>query len=552
MILENEKLRKSLEEKKRELSRQAALLDEKDIQIRELSNKVSLLDEKDIQIRELSNKVSLLEILHFGPKSEKRPKYDDTQALLFNEAEDEVFKQCDPDQMNAVIETIELGPQTRRKKAYGQGRKPISPDLPREEIIIDIDDADKVCACGTEKTNIGSETSERVVIIPAVVKVIQETKLKYVCKNCEGTEADEPGVVTAEGPAHLLPGSIADESMLAWVASEKYEFALPLNRQAKRLNYIGLPLTRATLSNWMIKIASKCKVLYGLAEKHIKSFKFINADETRVQVLKEKGRRAQSRSWMWVFLGGPPGKKAVLFQYDPSHAASVPAEFLKDYSGWLQTDDFESYASALKKLNEGRPPDKLIRRILCWQHARSYFHKSRQVEKSGHAQEAIDFIGKLFALEGLRKEYSERGFYKQRKNRAEEIFKEFRSWLDELKGKVLPGSLLGKAINYTIDNWELLILYVEDPILTPSNNLAENAIRPFVIGRKNWLFCNTPAGAEASAILYSLIESAKLNNLIPYNYLFYIFRKLPYATTEEDYAALLPFNLTTEEIKLNK
>jgi transposase len=442
LLLENEELRQSLAEKERELSMQA-----------------SLLAEKNALIRELSNKVSLLEILHFGPKSEKWTKQDETQAFLFNEAEDETFKQCDPDQMNAVIETIELGPHTRRKrKPQGQGRKPISPDLPREEIIYDIDDADKICACGTEKTNIGSETSERVVIIPAVMKVIRETKLKYACKNCEGTEADEPGVVTAEGPRHLLAGSIADESLLAWSISEKYEFALPLYRQTKRLEYIGLPVTRATLSNWAVKTAFKCKVLYELLKDYIKSFRFINADETRVQVLKEKGRRAQSLSWMWVFLGGPPGKKAVIFQYNTTRSSAVPKKFLNDYTGWLQTDDYSGYATALKELNEGSPLDKIIRHILCWQHARSYFHKSLKVEKSEHAQEAIDFIGKLFALEDLRDESSERGFFRQRKKHAKLIFKKFKRWLMNLYPQTLPGSLLGKAIRYTLDNWDLLIL----------------------------------------------------------------------------------------------
>jgi len=525
LILENEKLKQLLE------------------------GKNSIIDEKEAVIRALTARVSLLEILHFGPKSEKWTKHDDQQARLFNEAEDEAFKQNDSDQQKAVVETIELNAHTRRKrKPQGQGRKPISPDLPREEVIYDLAEEEKKCACGCEKTNIGEEISERVKIIPAEIKVLREKKLKYVCKNCEGIEADEPGVVTAKGIKHLIPGSMADESMIAWSIAEKYAFALPLYRQVLRLKYIGLPISRATLSNIAIKAALKCNKLYDLLEDHIKSWPFINADETRLQVLKESGRRAQSLSWMWVFLGGPPGKKAVIFQYDEKRSSVVPKEFFKDYSGWIQTDDYSSYHAAFKELNKNRPPDKKIRHILCWQHSRSWFHKSWISEKSEHAKKAIKYIRDLFALEELRTQYSKRGFYKQRKNQATLIFDEFKPWLEKLYAATLPQSNLGKAIRYTLDNWELLILYIEDPILTPSNNLAENAIRPFVIGRKNWLFCNTPNGAHASATLYSLIESAKLNNLVPYDYLYYIFKKLPYAETEQDYIDLLPFNLTADEI----
>jgi transposase len=293
-------------------------------------------------------------------------------------------------------------------------------------------------------------------------------------------------------------------------------------------------------------------MLYDLLTENIKSWRYINADETRVQVLKEPGRKAQSLSWMWVFLGGPPGKKAVIFQYDRSRSSEVPKEFFKDYSGWLQTDDYSSYHTALKDLNKDRPPDKKIRHILCWQHARSMFYKAWKITKSEHTETALQHIKDLFALEKLRTEYSEKEFCEQRKNRAEKIFDEFKEWLEKLYAATPPKGLLGKAIGYTLDNWELLILYIEDPVLVPSNNLAENAIRPFVIGRKNWLFCNTPNGANASAILYSLTESAKLNELVPYDYLYYIFRKLPYAESRQDYINLLPFNLTPEELRLKK
>ncbi|MGE5846807.1 MAG: IS66 family transposase [Ignavibacteria bacterium] len=518
------------------------------IAIDEISELKKLLVKKDEQIRELKETVARLEALHFGPKTEKWTTVDDTQAALFNEAEDNAFNQNDAKQQTAVVETIELGAHTRRKSKRNQGRKPISKDIPREEKIYDIDEEEKVCACGNMKTCIGADESERVKIIPAVVKVIHEKKLKYACKKCEGTTADEPAVTTAVGRKHLIPGSIADESLLAWVGSEKFEYGLPLYRQTKRLAHIGINIPRATLGNLMIKAANKGKILYDLLKEYILSGSIINADETRLQVINEPGRKAKDQSWMWVFLGGSiPGRLCVLFSYAETRASVVPFEFLKDYTGWLQTDDFSAYQTALGKINTADM--KKIIRVLCWSHSRRKFFDAWKVTKSEHAKKAIEYIGKLFGLEKLRTDLSLDDFFRDRKIRADEIFKEFKEWLIEISNQTPPKGLLGRAIAYTLDNWEGLIVYVNHPLLTPSNNLAENAIRPFVIGRKNWLFCVTPEGAWASAIWYSLIESAKLNKLIPYDYLYYIFMKLPYAKSREDYMALLPFNLTQEMIK---
>jgi len=512
-------------------------LEEKDKQLSEMKNHVQVLEEK----------VTLLEILHFGPKSEKWTEEDKRQALLFNEAEDAAFKQTDETCEKSGVEKREVASYTRRAHR-NQGRKPISPDLPREEIVYDIADADKTCGCGNELTCIGEDVSERVKIVPAEVKVLLERRKKYACKACEGTEDDRPGVVTAEGKKHLIPGSIADESLLAWSIQEKFEFSLPFYRQSKRLEYLGVPIPRSTLGNHAIKTSEACRSLYELLQEHIKSGPLINADETRLQVLKEPERHAQDLSWMWVFAGGTPGKDAVVFQYDPSRSSDVPVEFLSGYSGWLQTDDYAAYHTALKKLAVNG--QKILpKHVLCWAHARREFHKVWESSKSEHSRQALDFIRELFALEELRKDYSEKGFLKQRKNRAEQIFERFKPWLTKLYEATPPKGALGKALLYTLDNWEQLILYVDDPVLTPSNNRAENAIRPFVIGRKNWLFSGTPCGAEASAIHYSLIESAKLNGLNPYAYLSYIYSRLPYAVTVEDFERLLPFNTTPEILK---
>jgi transposase len=522
---------------------ETALEEKEDI----INEKEKQLSESERLVKELKEKVALLEILHYGPKTEKWTKEDDRQALLFNEAEDEAFNQVDESGEKSEVQTTEVVTHKRRKHRC-QGRKPISPDLPRVETEYDITDKEKTCGCGNEMVCIGEDISERVKIIPAKVSVVREIKKKYACRECEGTEDDRPGVVTACGKKHLVAGSIADESLLAWSISEKFEFSLPFYRQTKRLEYLGIPIPRSTLCNLSVQTAAACKPIYELLEHHIKSGPLINADETRVQVLKEPGRKPETQSWMWVFSGGPPGKEAVVFQYDQSRGSDIPFMYLKGYEGTLQTDDYSAYHTALKKLSDNGQKN-LPRHVLCWAHARRYFVKAWETTKSEHAKQAIEYIRQLFVLEDLREEYSLRGFYKQRRNRAEQIFDVLEPWLINRFKEIPPKSALGKAVAYTLDNWKQLISYVEEPVCTPSNNKAENAIRPFVVGRKNWLFSGTPAGAEASAIHYSLIETAKLNHLNPYEYLHYIYSKIPYVQSENEFAQLLPFNLNAKKIR---
>jgi transposase len=272
----------------------------------------------------------------------------------------------------------------------------------------------------------------------------------------------------------------------------------------------------------------------------------INADETTVQVLKEPGRKAQSKSYMWVFHGGEPEKTSTVFQYETGRSHEVPYEFLTDYTGVVQTDDLESYHAAVRKMRA--QGNESIRHVLCWAHARRKFYDYWELSQSEDAKRILDLISDLFDLEKLRHNYSLKGFVKQRTSRATLIFDQLWKLLTELSSQVPPGMAFGKAIHYTLDNWEQLQAYLENPHLTPSNNAAENAIRPFVIGRKNWLFSATPRGAESSAILYSLVESAKLHKLSVYDYFYHVLRRLPYCSQPQDYEALLPFNLSQEHL----
>lgn len=502
----------------------------------------NLVATKDSRIRELEELVHLLQLLHFGAKSEKLTAEDKRQSALFNEAEDSSFEQ----QSEAPVETREVKSHTRTTRK-GAGRKPISEDLPREICEYDISEEEKICACGTEKSCIGEDVSERARIVPAKVVVLREKRKKYVCRACEGTTDDEPGVVTAAGPRHLIKGSIADESLLAWSINEKFEYALPFYRQSKRLTSIGIPIPRATLSRLAIHSAEACAPIYELLKDSILSGPVINADETRVQVLKEPGRKAQDNSWMWVFLGGGDEKKSVVFQYETGRAHTIAYEFLKGYSGWLQTDDYEAYHTAIKKIRA--ESNESIEHVLCWAHVRRGFYKYWEMSESPDAKKILDSIHDLFELEKLRENHSQKEFLKQRKNKAGPILDSLWILLTTFSSQVPPGLAFGKAIAYTLDNWPLLVKYLNNPHLTPSNNAVENAIRPFVIGRKNWLFSATPRGARSSAILYSLVESAKLQKLPVYDYFYYILQKLPYCENPQDYGALLPFNLTALMIK---
>lgn len=376
-------------------------------------------------------------------------------------------------------------------------------------------------------------------------------RIVRACNTCDGIDLPEdakPAIRTAEGKKHLIPGGIASSSLLAWSIASKFELALPFYRQEKRLAAMGAEISRANLCNWAVKASLACRPLLELIEKQTKSGFVINADETPLQVLKEPGRKAQNKSYMWIFKGGPPGKQAVLFHYSPTRASSTPIDFFSDYSGWIQTDDYGAYHAALKTLNKNRSDESRINHTLCWAHARRKFYDAYKTTKSQYAKEALDFIGEVFKLEELRSQFSSTGFMKQRKNSAETIFKDFKSWLSLLQSQTLPSSLLGKAMSYTISNWEQLVNYVEHAELTPSNNGAENAIRPFVIGRKNWLFSTSVKGAQSSAALYSLIETAKLYKLNVLHYLYFIFEEIPYTQSHEDYEKLLPWNLTTEDI----
>ncbi len=297
--------------------------------------------------------------------------------------------------------------------------------------------------------------------------------------------------------------------------------------------------------------AGQCAPILELLENKIRGGPLINIDEIPLQVLKEPGRSNTTKSYMWVFCGGDTNRKVVVYRYHPTRSGQVPMDFLGDYRGYVQSDAFSGYEQVGRK--EG------IVHVGCFVHARRKFvevvkarKKSRggKPKPKGLADEAIDFIGNLYQIEkqARREQLSYDEIHQLRQREAKPILEQFKLWLEAHQPLTPPKGLLGKAIQYTLNNWEKLIVYIEDGRLKPDNNAAENAIRPFVLGRKAWLFSGSPRGAEASATFFSLIETAKANNHEPYAYLRYIFEKLPLANTDGDYTALLPWNLDAKTI----
>jgi transposase len=441
------------------------------------------------------------------------------------------------------VETITVPAHSRKKS----GRKPLPDSLPREEVIHDISEEEKVCACGCQLTRIGEETSEQLHIERPKFKVIVNIRPKYACKQCEGT-ADEnsPTVKIAPVPPQIIAKSFATAALLAYIIIAKFIDALPLYRQENQFSRLGIDLSRATMANWMIRVADRCQPLMPLLRQEIRSGPLICADETTLQVLNEPGRKNTTKSYAWIFRGGAEENPAVMFEYHPTRAGKAARDFLEDYKGYVQSDGFSGY-NALEEIDG-------ITLCGCWAHARRKFvdvvKADKASKKSGKmraADIALKHIRKLYAIEKEAKDLTAEERFQLRQEKAKPVLDNFGLWLRETYPKTPPKGELGKAIYYSLQQWQRLNVYLEDGRLRPDNNLAENAIRPFVIGRKNWLFSGSPAGAHASATLYSLVETAKLNKLEPYSYMRYLLEKIP-VTNDENFKELLPTRVTQEQI----
>lgn len=516
---------------------------EKAQRVDELTHTVELKSEVIASLKQrievLEEALRLANVKRFAPSSEQSGQislFDDAEVeatVDFETATDEVVD--DIEAIEADVDSESTGPGTSKQKP---GRKPFADNLPREQIFIMLSDEEKAGAISTFFTKVKEELD----IIPAQVRVLEYLQEKAVFL-VPAQDDMQRKIKAAALPKHPIPGAMGSIALMCSVLIYKYCDGLPLYRLENILARYGGELSRATLANWVIALARPLQPLVNLIRDHQLAGDIIMADETRVQVLKEPGRPATSDKFMWVTLGGLPGQPSVLFEYDPSRSQDVPLRLLDGFQGYLQTDGYAGYHAACLINN--------ITQLGCWDHARRKFKEAQDAQpkakkgkphKASKADHILSLINTLYRIERQIKALSAAEKFQQRCKRSLPVLKTLKTYLDDNRHKVPKDSLTGKAMTYLSNQWDKLMIYCSNGELNISNILAENAIRPFVMGRKAWLFSDTPKGAQASAIHYSLIETAKANGLEPYAYLTHVLKALPYADTVEKIEALLPWN----------
>ena len=457
----------------------------------------------------------------FGASSEV---VSDLQPSLFDEPEnDSVDIAVDVEEDTADEATSISAPARKPRRALR-----IPPELPRVDIIHDLTDAQKICPHdGAALKHIDSEIHEQLDIVPARAQVLRHIRYTYACPCCA------QHVMTAQKPKQPIEKGMASPRLLSTIATQKYVDGLPLYRQEQLFARMGLELDRTTQANWMMKCGALIQPLINLIHERMLEEPVLHMDETRVQVLNEPGKSPQSQSFMWVLKS--LDQPAVLFHYAPTRSADIPKHLLADFSGALMVDGYEGYSAVCR--------EQSIKRLGCWAHARRGFVDAKKAYggRPGKADEALALIQALYRIEQNARDKPPEERLALRRKHSAPVIDTFKAWLDKHTVSIAPKSLLGKAVHYLNHQWPHLIRYLEDGRYPIDNNGAENAIRPFVIGRKNWLFSASQRGAESSANFYSLIETAKANTLEPHAYLTHVFTHLPNANTLDDIEALLPW-----------
>ena len=485
-------------------------MDEKDAYIEQLENTIKDLQ---TQVSNLTEMVLLLRKEKFGSSSEKTTSQIEGQLSLFNEAETE----ADPNEKEPLIERKGCF-YNRNKKT---SREELLKELPVEEVPCKLHPDDMFCdQCGAALKEIGyTKVRDELEYIPAKVKVIRYMRQSCECPNCK--HKGKPFIKNAYAPHSVLNHSLASPSSVARVMYQKYVNSIPLYRQEKDWEQIGIGLSRATMANWIIRSSEDylMPVVHRLREELLKR-DIIHCDETPVQVLKEDGRKPQTKSYMWLYCSGNDTKPPiVLYDYQPSRNGDHAAVYLKEFKGYVHSDGYSGY----NKLSG-------ITRVGCWAHLRRKFVEAVPTEKSSDAPPTSAEIGrqycdKLFSIEDSIKDMSPEEKFRKRLELAKPVLEAFWCWLDSMNA--LKGSALGKAVTYAQNQRPYMENYLLDGRCSLSNNAAENAIRPFTVGRKNWLFADTPKGANASAAVYSLVETAKANGLNVYAYLQHLLLYMP-------------------------
>jgi transposase len=501
---------------------------------RRLGDRVRELERQNLLQAE---EIRLMKLRKYGRSSEKLTGEDARQGLLFDEAE---LSSRNENESPAIEEVrITKTVYTRRKR----GRKSLSPNLSRIDVVVDLSEEEKSVGEGYDLVRIGEETSEQVHEVPQKYIVIRTIRPKYVVKAVDGREGEAGRIKMASLPPRILPRSIATPSLLTAVLIGKFCDGLPFYRQEKVFARHGLEISRQDMANWAIAVAEKLEGLIQLMKAELLASPYLHCDETFFQVMDEPGRSNTTQSYMWVTTGGARDHRVALYQYSRTRNAAFIKDFLAEYRGYLQTDGYDGYTAIGEK--EG------IVHVGCWAHARRRFVDALKISQGqSSAAEMLALIRMLYDIEreqrtrffGSGGSKDESAFLTARRDAVAPILTRIDAFLSAKAVDIPPQTALGKAITYTRDMWPRLVRYIECPYLTPDNNEAERAIRPFTIGRKNWVISGGPRGAFSSAVLYSIIETAKLCEVEPYYYLRHVLTRLP-MTRSESLHSLLPWNI---------
>ena len=509
----------------------------KTVEISGLEQKIqsleAVVESQAVQIAELKallkyyeEQFKLSQRRQFGSSSEQSPdqlRIDN----MFNEAED----QANPELPEPTYEEISY----KRKKRVGKREEDLE-GLETERIEYELPESERKCPdCGEVMRDIGVTERDEIEIIPAKVIRKQHAVHAYGCGKCE-KKGDHTHIIRAEAPTPLISGSLASPSAVAHIATQKFVNGIPLYRQEKGFGYDGVILSRQTMANWMVYTAQNyVQAIYSLLIESFLSEDIGHADETSVQVLREPGRAAELKSYEWIYRSGVGSKRpVVIFEYKETRKQEHPKAFLKDFKGFLHTDGYQVYHNL--------PPDIVV--VGCWSHCRRYWEKAYEAldknkRDGSNAERGLVYCNLLFALEHDFRDLPPDERYEKRLEESKPVSDDFFDWIATLGA--LPKSLMGEAIKYSLSQRKYLENVYLDGRLELSNNLAERALKPFVQGRKQWLFSCTPNGAESSSIYYSIVETAKANNLNPFQYIKFLLEKLPSAKTS-DLAGLLPWS----------
>ena len=489
----------------------------------------------------LSDRLALAQRKQFGSSSEKYAEgYE--QMDLFNEAEQE----ADPNAAEPEME--EIHPKSyKRKKPTGKKEEDLSAFETTEVIKHKLEGNDRFCPeCGTKYKVVTTETVKYLKFIPARFEVVEETTYVYACPKC-GT------MKRPRKDPSLLKGSVATPSLVAGIMNAKYVNGMPLARQEREFARYNLNLSTKTMANWIILCAKRyLQPIYDLMREEFLRSRYIHCDETRLQVIDEPEQKGTTQNWMWVYLtdeySGSP--RMVLFQYERTRGGYHPAEFLGDeFRGYLTCDGYQAYHSLPEQITVTG----------CMAHARRRFDEALTPLKKGFTKEqlkettayqAMARIGMLYKIEELIRNQSPEERYAERQKQSKPLLEAFFGWLHTLEGSVNRSSKIGEAVLYALNQEKYLKAYLEDGHLSIDNSAAERAIKNFAIGRRNWLFSKSIKGAEASATVYSITETALLKGLKPYDYVAYILERMkdlgPFPS-KEDLQQLLPWSESIPE-----